>query len=138
MVEKERELLQIIVNVISESLFLEPDEVKLESRLVYDLGMNSLDFLDIMFSLEDILETEIQSIEIDAFLKPKRSEANTTRPTKLLQPDEIVQLSPFVPDLEKAAKEGPIKRNEVVMYFTVETIVKFVQHQLRERQNETK
>ena len=32
--------------------------------------------------------------------------------------------------------EYPVKRNEVVMYFTVETVLRIVQHQLREKQNE--
>ena len=43
---------------LAEQLELDADEITLDSSLVEDLGIDSLDFVDIVMSLEDEFDTE--------------------------------------------------------------------------------
>ena len=44
--------------ILAEQLELDADEITLDSSLVEDLGIDSLDFVDIVMSLEDEFDTE--------------------------------------------------------------------------------
>ena len=48
---EKQEILDKIVEVISESTGIEPDSIALNSALFGELGINSIDMLDILFSL---------------------------------------------------------------------------------------
>ena len=45
--------LQTVRELVAEVLMLEPPEIKDDSRLVLDLGAESIDFLDLVFRVED-------------------------------------------------------------------------------------
>ena len=47
-----------VQKILSEQLELDADEITLDSSLVEDLGIDSLDFVDIVMSLEDEFDTE--------------------------------------------------------------------------------
>src|SRR5437867_3789065 len=50
---------------VADSLALDPAAVKLESRLFDDLGANSLDFIDIIFTLEKAFGVKVQETEFN-------------------------------------------------------------------------
>ena len=45
--------------ILAEQLELDEDEITMDSVLVEDLGIDSLDFVDIVMSLEDEFDTEL-------------------------------------------------------------------------------
>lgn len=47
-----------VQKILAEQLELDADEITLDSSLVEDLGIDSLDFVDIVMSLEDEFDTE--------------------------------------------------------------------------------
>jgi acyl carrier protein len=53
------ETLQALKDVISEVCDIDPDEIKLEANAIEDLGVDSLDFLDISFALEQRLGVKL-------------------------------------------------------------------------------
>ena len=47
-----------VQKILAEQLELDADEITMDSNLVEDLGIDSLDFVDIVMSLEDEFDTE--------------------------------------------------------------------------------
>ena len=47
-----------VQKILAEQLELDADEITLDSSLVEDLGIDSLDFVDIVMSLEDEFDSE--------------------------------------------------------------------------------
>ena len=49
----DKEILDSLKEIIGSILMLEPDEISANSSLVDNLGLESIDFLDIVFQLEE-------------------------------------------------------------------------------------
>src|SRR5258708_5103744 len=68
-VPDQQEIFSAIQACLADSLALRPDEVEMESRLIEDLGADSLDFVDIIFSLERQFSIKLKSAEVDSLLR---------------------------------------------------------------------
>jgi len=56
---KEMTLLETLKSLISSDLGVDESNIKMESRLVEDLGADSLDAVELIMSIEDAFEIEI-------------------------------------------------------------------------------
>jgi acyl carrier protein len=54
-----------VVTIVANSLFLDSTEVRLDSRLIGELGAESIDFLDIVYRLEKEFSIKIPRDQID-------------------------------------------------------------------------
>lgn len=120
----EQEIEKKIVDVLCSSLALPPDRIKRDSRLITDLGMDSLDFLDIMFSMESVFKTKIKDREFDRVLRPDKSEAALQE--EYLTDAEIERMSNIIPELKEASRKKKIPRNSFFTFVTVDTLMKMV------------
>ncbi|MCP4396147.1 MAG: acyl carrier protein [bacterium] len=110
-----------VIQAICASLALEEDQVKADSRLIDELGMDSLDFLDIMFALEESFATKIRDAEFDRVLRPDKSEIALQK--EFLSDEELDRLVKIIPALKEAAQHGKVKRRELFSFVTVETLI---------------
>jgi len=117
-----------VINALCVSLALEKDQVKPNSRLIIDLDMDSLDFLDIMFALETEFNMKIRDNDFDRVLRPDKSEAALNN--EFLSESEIKDLDPIIPGLEEISKTNKIPRNELFLYITVDTLVKMISRKI--------
>ncbi len=62
--EERRALEAKVVEILADALDRRPDEIRLHSSLVDDLGAESIDFLDIVFRLESAFDVRIPEDEI--------------------------------------------------------------------------
>jgi acyl carrier protein len=120
----EQEIEKKIIDVLCSSLALPPGQIDSDSRLITDLGMDSLDFLDIMFSLESAFNTKIKDREFDRVLRPDKSEAALR--AEYLTDTEIERLSNILPALKEASLKEKIPRNAFFTFVTVDTLMKMV------------
>ena len=120
----QQEIEKKIINVLCSSLALPPGRINRNSRLITDLGMDSLDFLDIMFSLESAFNTKIKDREFDRVLRPDKSEAALR--AEYLTDTEIERLSNILPALKEASLKEKIPRNAFFTFVTVDTLMKMV------------
>lgn len=57
-----------VKNVVVEQLSVEPDSVKLESKIIEDLGADSLDVVELVMALEEKFEVEIPDSEAEKLI----------------------------------------------------------------------
>ena len=117
-----------VIRALCISLAIEPDEVRDDSRLIDELGMDSLDFLDIMFSLEKDFNMKIRDADFDRVLRPDKSEASLEN--EFLTHEEISQLAPIMPALKNAAQNEKILRRDIFSFVTLETLIKMVEQKI--------
>lgn len=125
----EQEIENKIIDVLCSSLALLPGQISRNSRLITDLGMDSLDFLDIMFSLESVFKTKLKDRQFDRVLRPDKSEAALQ--TEYLTDTEIEQMSNILPALKEASLKEKIPRNTFFTFVTVDTLMNMVSLKLQ-------
>ena len=127
----EQEIEKKIIEVLCSSLALPQGQINRNSRLITDLGMDSLDFLDIMFTLESVFKTKIKDREFDRVLRPDKSEAALR--AEYLTETEIDRMSGILPELKEASLREKIPRNAFFTFVTVDTLMKMVCLKLQTR-----
>lgn len=114
---------------LADSLALGPDEIKMESRLIEDLGADSLDFVDIIFSLERQFSIKLKSAEVDSLLRAdfqgERLVDNTFIPR-----GDVDRLLEWLPALSQAPDLDRIAPFDLFKYITTESIVLLVQRRI--------
>lgn len=69
-----RPLEEPVRRIIAEVLVVAVERVRLESALIVDLGAESIDFLDLVFRIEDTLGTDIPVGRWGEFIKQRLGE----------------------------------------------------------------
>lgn len=61
-------MFETLKNILVEELQLDPDDIKPESELVNDLGVNSIELADLIMLCEDKFGIEIEDEDIHKFV----------------------------------------------------------------------
>jgi len=122
------EVFQKIRTVLMDALAVDEDEVTMAAVLTKDLGAESIDFLDIVFKLEQAFGIKISQGE----LFPD----NVAQDPKFVQDGKvtaqgIAALKTRMPHVDFTAFEKDPQIGNVANVFTVEALVKFVQGKLK-------
>jgi acyl carrier protein len=126
-VATEDEIREKVVRALGRSLALAPETIQDDARLVDELGMDSLDFLDLTFALESQMALKLRDAEFDQLLRPAKAAASMG---EFLTDAEVLRLAPFVPALASAAQGRPIPRADVYRFLTVRSLVRMVARRL--------
>ena len=123
------EIFQKVQEVLVDALGVDDDEVTAEAALIWDLGAESIDFLDIVFRLEKAFEIKIPREE----LFPAESLINNpefVKNGKLTETglSELKNKMPYT-DLTEFEKDPNI--NNLGDLFTVNTIVSYIDSKLK-------
>lgn len=129
----DRDVQNSIRNAIGKSLACEPEEINENSSLIDDLGMDSLDFLDVVFTLEKEFKTKIRDGSINRLLRPDKSELARMEPN--LSPEEIENLASMMPAVLEASQKGPVPRSKIFSFITLDTLTKMVMDKLSSHDN---
>lgn len=117
------EIFSDVARILADSLAIDKSEIALKSRLIDDLGLDSLDLLDVIFSLERRFELKLRDAELSEllrgdFLKDK------VGPDGALSADALKRYGTVLPELASAAAQGKkITPLSLLQYLTVETLV---------------
>ena len=60
-------MFETLKNILVDELQLDPDEIKMESELTNDLGINSIELADLIMLCEDQFGIEIEDEDIHKF-----------------------------------------------------------------------
>lgn len=127
----DQQINEIVIATVARSLACDLDEISSTASLVDDLGMDSLDFIDVIFSLEKTLQIKLLGGEINKFLRPDKVLTDDQQDLYLTS-DEMDRMGPFVPLLKTAANNNEqISRLDLYKLVTAETMVAIVLHEIR-------
>lgn len=123
------EAFPIVRECVALSLALEPAQIAPGSRLVADLGADSLDFLDIIFMLEKRLGVKLREDELGFLSRVDASSPRTAR-GGLLAADAVERLKVWVPALKDAPDPARVTAGQVFSLVTVETLCILVERKM--------
>lgn len=114
-------------SVLAEAMAVDEDDVRPESRLTTDLGAESIDFLDIVFRLEQAFGISISQGEL--FPENVAQDPTYVQDGKVT-PAGVAALRERLPHADFSALEADPSVHRVSEIFTVEAIVRFVERKL--------
>lgn len=121
------EIFAKVQTILVDALAVDEEEVKPESSLTKDLGAESIDFLDIIFKLEQAFGIKIPQGEL--FPDNVANNPEYVQDGKVT-PAGIAMLKARMPHMNLGEWEKDPQIMKVQALFTVDTLVKFVESKL--------
>jgi acyl carrier protein len=111
--------------IIADVLVIDEEEVSLNSRLITDLGAESIDFLDLVFQLEKEYKIKIPRGQLEKNARGDLAEDEFEKGGSLTVPG-LAALQNYLSEVPKDQFKANMKVNEIPMLFTVETFCKLI------------
>ena len=111
--------------IIADVLVLDEDEVSLNSRLISDLGAESIDFLDLVFQLEKEFKVKIPRCQLEKNARGDLA-ADEFEKGGVLTEQGLQALKNYLNEVPADQFKASMKVNEIPMLFTVETFCKLI------------
>ena len=118
-------VLPAVAETIADALAREVGEVSLDSRLIEDLGAESIDFLDIVFRLEQQFAVQIPRGKIVEDARGELSEAEFEQDGRLTDA-ALVRLRAYLTEVPADRFRPRMRTAEIPWLFTVATFCKLV------------
>jgi acyl carrier protein len=118
-----------IRDCLADSLALRPDEITMESRLIEDLGADSLDFVDIIFSLERQFSIKLKSAEVDSLLRADFDGQHLVEKS-FIRREDVDRLIEWLPAMSEAPDLDRITPFDLFRYITTESLVLLVERRI--------
>ena len=122
-----------VQDAFAEALGLDLDEVEYGSKIIDDLGAESLDLLDIVFRLERAFDIKIPRGGIESAAKEGLAEGESYEVNGVLTALGLEKLSEAMPEVPSEEFREGLKVAEVPLLFRVATFCRLVCHLLEEK-----
>ena len=113
-----------VISVIGNALGKPASEVTLAASLMEDLGAESLDFLDIVFQLEQLFGIEITRGEMERAARGDMSD-DEFAPGGVISEAGLTRLRELMPEAAARIQPG-LRPRQILSLFTVQTFVNLV------------
>ena len=107
--------------MLVESLAVDESAITLESRLIDDLGADSLDFVDLMFAIERAFGVKLREADLN-FLTGLDFSSPTVMKDGFLTPETVAAIAPHLPALQNVPDRTRVTPGELFSLLTVETL----------------
>lgn len=128
--EKDK-LFEGVKKCLMECVRVDEDEIELNSKLIDDLGADSLDLLDIIFAVERHFKVKIKQGGIEKMARegipPEEFEVNG-----LLQAKGVERLRDILSEVPSDEIHEGLHISQLPYLFTVETVMKIVERSMDE------
>ncbi|MBA2711711.1 MAG: acyl carrier protein [Tatlockia sp.] len=111
--------------IIADVLVIEEEEVSLKSRLISDLGAESIDFLDLVFQLEKEFSIKIPRGQLEKNARGDLAEDEFEK-GGVLTAKGMQALKDYLNEVPADYFKANMKVNEIPLLFTVETFCKLI------------
>jgi acyl carrier protein len=111
--------------IIADVLVIDEDDISLQSRLIADLGAESIDFLDLVFQLEKEFAIKIPRGQLEKNARGDLAEDEFEK-GGVLTPNGMAALKNYLSEVPAEHFKANMKINEIPMLFTVETFCKLI------------
>ncbi len=120
-----QEIFNKVKDIIVDVLVIDEDKVQSTSRLIADLGAESIDFLDLVFQLEKEFAIKIPRGQLEKNARGQLTEAEFEQ-NGVLTEKGLVALKSYLCEVPQEYFKSSMKTNEIPVLFTVETFCKLV------------
>ena len=125
-----REVFEGIAENIADSLAVAKSEITLQSRLVDDLGADSLDLVDIIFTLERKFGINVRETEFNFLTRLDFSSPEVMKDGYLTAP-VVEKLADWLPAVAASPDRSQITPRQLFSMITVESICVIVERRLK-------
>lgn len=122
--------------IIADVLVIDEGDVSKDSRLIADLGAESIDFLDLVFQLEKEFSIKIPRGQLEKNARGDLAEDEFEK-GGVLTPAGMNALKNYLSEIPAENFKPNLKVNEIPMLFTVETFCKLVVNAVNEKAGAT-
>ncbi len=119
--QAEKDVVQVVREVIAEALARDVSEVQVEHNLMEDLGAESLDFLDIVFKLERAFGIQITRGEMERAARGDMTDEEFA-PAGVISEAGLARLRELMPEAADRIKPG-LRPVQILALFSVKTFV---------------
>lgn len=119
--------------IVADVLVIDEEEVSLNSRLIEDLGAESIDFLDLVFQLEKEFKIKIPRGQLEKNARGGLAEDEFEK-GGVLTPQGLESLRAYLSEVPAERFKPNLKVNEIPTLFTVETFCKLIVAALEEKE----
>ena len=123
-----QEIMNRVTKRIAEVLALGPEEIEPHSRLIQDLGADSLDLVELMYLLEQEFELIMDADDLSLSSQLGLAEEELHQ-DEVLTPQALALLRPRFPEAATILVEG-VTRKELASLLTVAEVAKAVESKL--------
>jgi len=124
---------QIICTLVAECLARDVAEVQPGSQLISELGADSLDFVDLIFTLEKRFDVRIREQDLNLMSRATVPGQDNGATPEFLQPDAVSRLLPWLPELATVPDLSQIRPAQVLPLITIEALWRLVEQQMKVR-----
>mgnify|MGYP000432116541 CR=1 FL=1 len=111
--------------IVADVLVIDKEDVSITSRLINDLGAESIDFLDLVFQLEKEFKIKIPRGQLEKNARGSLAEDEFEK-GGVLTAQGLDALKDYLSEIPVDEFKPNMKVNEIPMLFTVETFCKLI------------
>lgn len=130
------EVIEKVKGCLAQVLDKDQSEIGVDDSLINDLGVDSLDFLDLIFRLESAFGIRLKRGEIEGTAR-ELADKEGFEQDGVITPAGLTALQQALPEVPKERFIEGLKVNEIATLFTVRTFVRLVENNLEVKKNET-
>jgi len=113
--------------MVADCLARELEEVRAESRLISDLGADSLDIVDLIFTMEKRFGVRLREDDLPGVSRLETAGPDGG-PTEFLSGEAVARLVPWLPELGAQTDRSGVRPTEVLPLITVEALWRLLEH----------
>ena len=118
-----------VQEIIADALYVEKEECQKDATLIGDLGAESIDFLDIIFRLEQEFGVKLPKGEVERKARGELSD-DEFAVNGVIQPQGLENLRVAVPSAKSEQIKNGMMVRDIPSLFTVETFHQMVEEKL--------
>lgn len=111
--------------IIADVLVIDEDTIQINSRLIADLGAESIDFLDLVFQLEKEFSVKIPRGQLEKNARGALAEDEFEK-GGVVTPAGLHALQQYLSEVPSEQFKPNLKVSEIPLLFTVETFCKLI------------
>lgn len=131
------EIFEGVCECLVESLAIQPEEVTEEALLAQDLGLTSIDMLDLFFSLNTTFNTYIRPTEVQSHLLGGMTPEEFLNPDRTVSDKGYQRIAELVPGFDRTTLEEDLTEADMFEFFRVRHVVEIVEQKLAEKASDT-
>ena len=125
----DRSVFPRVRTLVAESLAIPESDVHLESRLITDLGADSLDFVDLMFAIEKAFGITLRDADLTFLTRLDFASPSVMR-DGFLTAETLDSVAPLLPALASVPDRTRVTPADLFALLTIETLCLMIERRL--------